>query len=95
MEVEKEAAYMDELLQEMRENIQILMETAEVLENQIQRLQNLNPEEAREFISMYQAPLTERNISVDSKNVIEEPSVSESVPAHLAQKRKKSVMSKI
>ena len=48
---------MDELLQEMRENIQILMETAEVLENQIQRLQDLSPDEAREFISMYQAPL--------------------------------------
>ena len=86
---------MDELLQEMRENIQILMETAEVLENQIQRLQNLNPEEAREFISMYQAPLTERNISVDSENVIEEPSASESVPTYPAQRRKKSVMSKI
>ena len=86
---------MDELLQEMRENIQILMETAEVLENQIQRLQNLSPEEAREFISMYQAPLNERNISVDSNNVIEELSASESVPAHPAQRRKKSVMSKI
>ena len=70
---------MDELLQEMRENIQILMETAEVLENQIQRLQDLSPDEAREFISMYQAPLNERNISVDSENVIEEPSASESV----------------
>lgn len=86
---------MDELLQEMRENIQILMETAEVLENQIQRLQDLSPDEAREFISMYQDPLNERNISVDSENVIEEPSASESVPAHPAQRRKKSVMSKI
>ena len=86
---------MDELLQEMRENIQILMEAAEVLENQIQRLQNLNPEEAREFISMYQAPLTERNISVNSKNAIEEPSISESAPTYPAPRRKKSVMSKI
>ena len=86
---------MDELLQEMRENIQILMETAEVLENQIQRLQSLSPEEAREFVSLYQDPLKERNISVTSEENTEGRTVSENMQIRPGYKRKKSVMSKI
>lgn len=86
---------MDELLQEMRENIQILMETAEVLENQIQRLQSLSPEEAREFVSLYQDPLKERNISVTSEENTEGRTVSENMQVRPRYRRKKSVMSKI
>ncbi len=86
---------MDELLQEMRENIQILMETAEILENQIQRLQSLSPEEAREFVSLYQDPLKERNISVTSEENTEGRTVSENMQIRPGYKRKKSVMSKI
>lgn len=56
---------MDELLQEMRENIQILMETAEVLENQIARLKGMDPEEANRFVKIYQRDLEQRNISVE------------------------------
>lgn len=87
--------FMDELLQEMRENIQILMETAEVLENQIQRLQSLSPEEAREFVSLYQDPLKERNISVTSEENTEGRTVSENMQVRPRYRRKKSVMSKI
>ena len=87
--------FMDELLQEMRENIQILMETAEILENQIQRLQSLSPEEAREFVSLYQDPLKERNISVTSEENTEGRTVSENMQIRPGYKRKKSVMSKI
>lgn len=86
---------MDELLQEMRENIQILMETAEVLENQIQRLQSLSPEEAREFVSLYQDLLKERNISVTSEENTEGRTVSENMQVRPRYRRKKSVMSKI
>ena len=86
---------MDELLQEMRENIQILMETAEILENQIQRLQSLSPEEAREFVSLYQDPLKERNISVTSEENTEGRTVSENMQVRPRYRRKKSVMSKI
>lgn len=86
---------MDELLQEMRETIQILMETAEVLENQIQRLQSLSPEEAREFVSLYQDPLKERNISVTSEENTEGRTVSENMQVRPRYRRKKSVMSKI
>ena len=86
---------MDELLQEMRENIQILMETAEVLENQIRRLQSLSPEEAREFIQRHQEALRERNVSVDASPSREEVPVTEKPAEHTQRKRKKSVMSKI
>ena len=87
---------MDELLQEMRENIQILMETAEVLENQIRRLQSLSPEEAREFIQCHQEALRERNVSVDASSSREEVLPVTEKPAERGQrKRKKSVMSKI
>lgn len=86
---------MDELLQEMRENIQILMETAEVLENQIRRLQSLSPEEARKFIQYHQEALRERNVAVDPSNREETLPTTEKPTEHTQRKRKKSVMSKI
>ena len=86
---------MDELLQEMRENIQILMETAEVLENQIRRLHSISPEEAREFIQRHQEALRERNVPVDASPSREEVPVTEKSAEHAQRKRKRSVMSKI
>lgn len=86
---------MDELLQEMRENIQILMETAEVLENQIRRLQSLSPEEAREFIQYHQEALRDRNIAVDPSNREEVLPITEQHTERTQRKRKRSVMSKI
>ena len=86
---------MDELLQEMRENIQILMETAEVLENQIRRLQSLSPEEAREFIQYHQEALRDRNIAIDPSKREEVLPITEQHTERTQRKRKRSVMSKI
>lgn len=86
---------MNELLQEMRENIQILMETAEVLENQIRRLQSLSPEEAREFIQYHQEALRDRNIAIDQSKREEVLPITEQHTERTQRKRKRSVMSKI
>ncbi|MFR3139019.1 MAG: hypothetical protein ACLTPC_03175 [Lacrimispora saccharolytica] len=86
---------MNELLQEMRENIQILMETAEVLENQIRRLQSLSPEEAREFIQYHQEALRDRNIAIDPSKREEVLPITEQHTERTQRKRKRSVMSKI
>ena len=87
---------MEELLQEMRENILILMETAEVLEKQIQRLKDINPGGAQEFVEQYQEQLKERNVAIESERneKIEQPD-SEAPVEHSPYKRKKSIMSKI
>lgn len=88
---------MEELLQEMRENIQILMETAEVLENQIARLKALDAKEASRFLSAFEHDLNQRNISVEPTKEMQ--TRQETVKEEEAEKRpihrKRSKKSKI